>query len=223
MPTKCLARLTRWEKTNEAIGTSNARASIAYICKNSVKEGVICEGCQERPIEGKYQTRMFHGLVTEPIANPSHIYGSKWYWEKVAKSGDPVKEWLHLAKEAQEEIERCVEEMGLVPWRVQRPGEKVLEEMVKAKKKEASAAVAARAKKPVETVPTAPKAGTLYGVFPKIETLYQESEEPPVVTKMFRCSMEQRPIDGIVRWVSENGRIYEVTAEGKPGVFVGTT
>ena len=103
MPTKCLARLTRWEKTNEAIGTSNARASIAYICKNSVKEGVICEGCQERPIEGKYQTRMFHGLVTEPIANPSHIYGSKWYWEKVAKSGDPVKEWLHLAKESQED------------------------------------------------------------------------------------------------------------------------
>ena len=220
MPTKCLARLTRWEKTNEAIGTSNARASIAYICKNSVKEGVICEGCQGRPIEGKYQTRMFHGLVTEPIANASHIYGSKWYWEKVAKCGDPPKEWMSLAKEAQEEIETYTKDLGMVPWRVQRPGEKVLEEMVKEKKKEASAA---RAKKPVEVVPTAPKAGTLYGVFPKIETLYQESEEPPVVTKMFRCSMEKQEIDGIVRWVSENGRIYEVNAEGKPGAFVGTT
>ena len=132
---QCLARLTNWDKTAERLAPCMTACRIV-LCKNT-REGdsPLCAHCKSRPVDGKYQTRMIHGLLTEPIPDISRLYGGPWYWMQVDKHGEPTnKEWLAAAMASQAAAEQAVADAvdvagvkGLTAWKVQRMGVKEIE------------------------------------------------------------------------------------------------
>jgi len=218
----CLARLTSWERTNCAIGTSNKRASIVKICRNIPEKGYsICQDCSGRPIGGKYQTRMLHGRLTEEPCEASHIYGSSWYWQQVATYGETDdKEWLVKAQKAQAEAEKFCESTdakgSLKAWKVQRPSALELEEMSRKKKEENKAVAAASAKA------RADKKGTLLEKFAPIKVTYEESSKTPEKLATDTCSLWKDVIGGINVWISEAGHVFDCDTTGEAGELLGT-
>lgn len=213
---KCLARLTNWERTNSPIGVSNKRASIVRLCKNTPVEGFLCEECKGRPVGGKYQTRMMHGLLDEGPPEDSHVYGSKWYWQQVAKYGDPLdKSWLAAASAAQEEAEKLCEEYGMEAWLVQRPGDDKIEEMKRTKQRPSGAGAAAVAahSKPA----TAAVMGSIKQAFPPIKVLYEEDNTPPLKVMSDTLQICKKEIKGKMYWVTESGRKFECDEKGEIG------
>lgn len=207
---RCLARLTSWERTNCAIGDSNRRASIVRLCKNiPEKDKVLCQECLERPVESKYQTRMMHGLLSEPPSEGSHVYGSSWYWQQVAMYGETVQaEWISRALKAQKDAE---EFCGLGGWKVQRPSAKEFLEMQKRKKKDNKEAAANR----VAVVEA--KKGTLLQSFPVIRVMYQESEKVPEKLPTDSCAIWKDVKEGDDVWVSEAGHVFACNTVGGIG------
>lgn len=205
--TPCLARLTCWEKTKGVIGESNRTASHVLLCKGKPISGQLCETCKKRPLDGKYQSKMLHGLLTEPIPDASHIYGGRWYWAQVdgKKGGDPPDAWLIAAQEAQAAAEALC---GPMAWKVQRPGALDLKEMVRKKNADVS-------KQRAQTAASATK-GTLLTSFPVIESYYQETPEAPLAGRGFDASMWKEMRNGVEVWVWENGMIFTVGPTGKP-------
>ncbi len=200
----CLARLTSWETTNTPIGSSNKRASVVKLCKNIPDEGNLCRECSERPIEGKYQTRMCHGLLTEPPPDGSHVYGSLWYWDQVNRYGEPFdKGWLLQAHKAQCIAEGRCKAAGFVPWRVQRATEEQIKEM-KGRKK---------------TLPQVEKPqNTLMKHIPVIDTFYEETAKEPEKLPTDSVGITKKVLDekeGPV-WVTETGWVFAVGSTGDP-------
>jgi hypothetical protein len=219
MASICFARLTRWEKTNEVIGTANARASIPYMCSKPTKDGFLCKDCSVRPVEGKYQSRMIHGFVTDPCTPSSHVYGSDWYWEKVAIYGDPPSSWIEAAQQAQTRIEEKVQMLGAIPWKVQRPCTKMLEEMV-VERKQKNSMVAKKRQETVLHPQNISHSNQTKLLFPEILTWYEESEEPPIVAKAFSSTLQKVLWKGKEVFRSESGRLYSINAMGKPGNLI---
>jgi len=91
-------------------------------CSNKVDvAGSICSTCKKIPQDVTATMRTFHGKLSEPIPNTSHIYGSKWYWDKVEKYGAVNAKWLADAQKAQTQIEETYAGYGvfkLVPYTV---------------------------------------------------------------------------------------------------------
>lgn len=216
----CLARLTSWETTKCKIGSSNTTASMLKLCKGVPGEDEnLCEECKERPIGGKYQTKMFHGLLTEEIPYESHIYGSPWYWEKVAKFGDPEdEEWLEEAQRRQEEIENVLDDA----WKVQRPSEEDLEEMVEeVKTKQKKQAVnRLRGIKKQEEKPLS-KAGTILKTFIPIKNKYEESNKPPKKLQTDSIDIRKEQIGEQWVWITETELVFDVESNGDIGQLLG--
>lgn len=208
----CLARLTSWETTNSPIGDSNKRTSSVKLCKNTPEKGqVLCQDCLMRPEGGKYQTRMIHGTLMEPPPPDSHIYGSAWYWQRVAKHGDPSSEWLEAAQKAQAAAEELCKRNGYSAWQVQRPSAWGLEEM---KKK-----TVAKAKEPLSQVQE--KKGTLLETFAPIKVVYEESEKAPEKLPTDTCKIWRDTFGEITVWISENGLVFDEDTTGQPGELIG--
>ena len=229
---RCLARLTNWEKTAERLAKCMT-ASRVILCKNTPEgDSLICEYCKARPVDGKYQTRMIHGLLTEPIPEGSRLYGGPWYWMQVDKHGEPTnKEWLAAAMASQAAAEEAVTAAGAKPWKVQRLGVKEMEmrkrkaEGAKAKASAAKAAaeeakaVAARAEaKPAQ----AKKAGTLLNIFYKVDKKYEEAAPDPVMMETDAYRIRKQKIGEIEVWISENGMVFNCEeGTGKIGEWIG--
>jgi len=171
----CLGRLTNWDKTSFRID-SCFTVSQAYQCGRKA-DGDLCEKCLERPRDGKYQTRILHGLVTEPIPLVSQVYGSHVYWQKMKKFEEAgkvisleAKEWIEVAQAAQAQIEK---EGG---WKVQRPSAKEVE-------KEMRKAALSKAKvKALSSSAVNPKPITqnLKEMFKAVKVRFKEVDKPPV-------------------------------------------
>ena len=231
---RCLARLTSWDKTNCAIGTSNKRASIVKVCKNVPEKGQsLCQECAERPTESKYQTRMIHGVLTDAPCEGSHIYGSSWYWQQVAMYGETDDtDWIAGALKAQKEAEEFCGSTDPEAWKVQRPDQKELVEMQKRKKKEnkevAAARVAAVKEKDSEKGKgkdkdkDKAKKGTLLESFPLIRVMYQESEKTPEKLATDSCPIWKDVKEGVDVWVSESGYIFACDSTGGVGELIET-
>jgi hypothetical protein len=185
--------------------------------------GNLCEGCKRRTSAGKTQSSMIHGLLTEEIPEYSHIFGSRWYWEKVRKSGEPPADWIAAALEAQAAAEAWCAGAGVVGWRVQRPSDSDVQEMihkksaaVQKKKSEgrtagAGAGATLRVAAAAETVK-----GTLLASFPVIDKQFAETAEEPLATRAFEASMWKEERNGVEVWVFENGAVFSVGATGRP-------
>ena len=71
----------------------------------------ICQKCTKIYAECKNQFCGLydHGKVNEPVPDRSHMYGGKWYHEKVKEWGEPPREILALAIQYQENARQGLE------------------------------------------------------------------------------------------------------------------
>lgn len=210
----CLARLTNWDKTSFRID-SCFTVSHVVLCKNKVSgDSVICAECLKRPTESKYQTRMIHGLLTDPIPLTSSIYGGTVYWTKMKKFeeagkllSEEAKAWIATASAAQEAAE------SIGGCKVQRISDKAIE-MVKAKaaavKAKAAAVKAAAAEKPVQKF-----------IFTPVDVRFTESEKVPIKMDTDSMAIKLEVIDGVSVWVAENGMRFE-DVKGEIGELINT-
>lgn len=234
---RCLARLTNWEKTAERLAPCMT-ASRIVLCKNTPEgDSPICEYCKGRPVDGKYQTRMIHGLLTEPIPEGSRLYGSPWYWMQVDKHGEPTnKEWLAAAMASQAAAEEAVDAAGVkgwTAWKVQRMGVKEMEmrkrkaEGAKAKAfaaragAAAGAGAAAAAKSAPAVAKKAGKSGTLLNIFYKVDKKYEEAAPDPVMMETDAYCIRKQKVGDIEVWISENGMVFDCEDGGKIGEWIG--
>ena len=242
----CLARLTNWDKTSFRIDSCFTVSHIV-LCKRKVSVSgvsgvsgvssvssvsgvpgvpgvsgvppVLCDECLKRPTEGKYHSRIIHGLLTEPIPITSSIYGGPIYWAKMKKFkdagkllSDEAKAWIAKAAAAQDAAE------AIGGWKVQRLSDKSIE-MVKARAaavKSQAAAVKAKA--------AAAKAGLAQKELPKsiftpVEVRFRETEKLPVRLETDSMMIRQEVIDGVSVWVAENGMRFE-DVKGEIGELV---
>lgn len=246
---QCLARLTNWDKTAERLAPCMTACRIV-LCKNT-REGdsPLCAHCKSRPVDGKYQTRMIHGLLTEPIPDISRLYGGPWYWMQVDKHGEPTnKEWLAAAMASQAAAEEAVAGTGWTAWKVQRLGVKEVEmrkrkaEGAKAKafaakgsvasaEAKAAASTEAKAAAPsavgAKAAPPAPakkagKSGTLLNIFYKVDKKYEEAAADPVMLETDSYRIRKQKIGDIEVWISENGMVFDCEdGSGKIGEWIG--
>lgn len=204
----CLARLTSWtDKTVTQFGPGS-RASTVKLCKNVPSSGILCDECMHRPVDGKYQVQIRHGLLTEPPVFESRIYGSPWFWIRMNKLGDSATidpKWLLTALKAQAAAEKHCKAAGYDPWKVQRPSSLDLEEM-KQRKKEIAALV---------------KPPGLLEKFPIIKVLYEESEKPLEKMETDTTTVKKGDINGDPVWISESGLVFDCNNIGAIGEFIG--
>lgn len=212
-PMECLARLVSWETTNCPLGRSRRRVCFMKLCPGICRNGEdLCEKCKQRPKASHTQTKMIHGLLTEPPPPESVVYGGEFYWKSVAEFGEPYySEWLELAEEAQEAGEERCRVRGKKPWKVQRPSDEVLAEMPPKKK------VVAKAVKKQMAEATPPKKGPLFAKFPTITTVYEESAKAPETLPTDSCRMWKEQD----MWVTETGLVFQCTNTGEPGELIG--
>lgn len=203
---KCLARLTSWETTNSPIGESNKRSSSIKLCKNTPQKGILCEECSNRPTSGKYQTRMLHGLLTEPPPSDSHVYGSTWYWQRVSKYGDPIDtSWISSAKEAQRLGEERCALAGCSGWKIKRPDTIELEKM--------------KHKKVSYTLKESK--GTLLESFAPVKVMYEESDKVPEKLPTDTVRITKKCVGDIYMWITESGMVFDCDSLGEPGEYMG--
>lgn len=208
---KCLGRLTNWDKTNFRID-SCFTVSQVYQCGRKC-DGELCQKCLERPRDGKYQTRILHGLVTEPIPLVSQVYGSPVYWQKMKKLEEAGKvlsadamAWIEAAEAAQTQTEK---EGG---WKVQRPSDKEVErEMRKA------AASKAKAKAtPVKPKPTQ----NIKEIFKPVEVRFKEIDKPPVKMETDSIDVCKMIIGEMSVFIVEE-LVFDTDAKGEMGDHIG--
>ena len=197
----CLARLTNWDKTSFRID-SCFTVSQVVLCKRVVSSGVLCDECLKRPTEGKYHSRIIHGLLTDPIPITSSIYGGPVYWAKMKKFQDAgkelsveAKEWIAKAAAAQDAAEKLAP--GI--WKVQRLSDKDIERMAKAKA--AKLLIAKTAPPQKET--------SIKTMFTPVEVRFRETDKPPVRLETDTMAIRQQVVDGKTIWIAENGMRFE--------------
>ena len=211
---KCLARLTNWDKTSCRLAPCMT-ASRVMVCKNvPLGSSPLCQKCMERPLDGKYQSRMMHGLLTEPIPEGSKLYGGPWYWLQVDKHGDPKdSQWVASAIESQ----RLAEEWcGSGAWKVQRMSAKDVQMAAEAKKakRRVNANAKANAKAKVNPSPTKEK---LHAISTKL--VFKESIDPPVMMQTDSYTLRKEVYGDMEVFISQNGMVFE-SDDGEPGELI---
>ena len=212
----CLARLTNWEKTSFRID-SCFTVSHVVLCKRvpsvasaSASASALCDECMKRPTEGKYHSRILHGLLTEPIPVSSSIYGGPVYWAKMKKFEEAgkvlsaeAKAWIAKAEAAQASAEAISPSI----WKVQRLSDKDIQRMAKAKAKVAAAKLAEKLQKERP-------------IFAPVEVRFRETEKPPVRLETDSMAIRQEVLDGKTIWIAENGMRFE-DVKGEIGELLG--
>lgn len=221
---KCLGRLTNWDKTNFRIA-SCFTVSLPYQCGRKT-DGELCEKCMERPREGKYQTRMLHGLITEPIPAVSALYGSPMFWQKMKKleeSGDRLsaeaKEWIQAAEAT---LASQAEAGG---WKVQRPSDKEMEKEMRAAKAKKAKAKGSQPQTQTQTqTQTKTQAHTqsqnLKEIFKPVEVRFKEVDKPLVRMETDSIDLCKMVIGDITVLIVDE-LVFDVDAKGEPGDHIG--
>lgn len=215
---KCLARLTKWNKTTSCLAKCMTAARVV-LCKNVPKdpESSLCDECLARPLDGKYQDRILHGLLTEPIPEISRIYGGPWYWDQIAKhfpDGEPDdKQWLAAALEAQ----RVAEEFcGPGAWKVQRPNARVIQmRRASAKKVNSKVTKIVSITKEKEKV-----VGTVLANFSPIKVIYEESITEPVKLPTDTMKIRKENYGDIEVWITEDGMVFDCDTTGEAAELI---
>lgn len=204
---KCHARLTKYT-TRSVIGEGKHYALQTYICKETVKEGLLCLACSNRSRTHPKNVLRLHGLLTEPIPDNSHIYGGSWYWRQVEAHGEPPAEWIAEAAARQAEAEEWVEGAYKV-----KPGERTEE-------REMGSGSSAKQKQKAKPKPT-PEVLPITKLFPpKLTPMYKEvAKEIKTVTIDYR-TIVKGVHNGVPVWVLSNGRMMHMDEQGEPRGFI---
>ena len=134
----------------------------------------ICQKCTKIYAECKNQFCGLydHGKVNEPVPDRSHMYGGKWYLERVKEWGEPPREILALAIQYQENARQGLEIKESEPSMI---SEMSAEPKKKGRAKAASEDLKAAAAPQPEDLKPAPKQKTKKAEEPK--------EKPPKIAK----------------------------------------
>ena len=209
----CLGRLTHWDKTSFRIDSCFTVSQVVQCGRKC--DGELCQKCLERPRDGKYQTRILHGLVTEPIPLVSHVYGSPVYWQKMKKFEEAgkvlsleAKAWIEAAAAAQAATEK---EGG---WKVQRPSDKEVEkEMRKVAASKAKAKASAEKPKPRVTQ-------NLKEIFKPVEVRFKEVNKPPVKMETDSIDVCKMVIGEISVFIVDE-LVFDTDGKGEMGDHIG--
>jgi hypothetical protein len=136
----------------------------------------ICQKCTKIYLECKNQFCGLydHGKVNEPVPERSHMYGGKWYLEKVKEWGEPPREILALAIQYQENARQGLEIKESEPSMItEMSGEPKKKGRTKAAPEDLKPAVA-----PSEDLKPAPKRKTK-----KVEEQAEKPKDKPKIAK----------------------------------------
>lgn len=135
----------------------------------------ICQKCTKIYAECKNQFCGLydHAKVNEPVPDRSHMYGGKWYLEKVKEWGEPPREILALAIQYQENARQGVEIKESEPSMITEMS--AAEPKKKGRAKAAPEDLKAEAAQPKDLKPQAEKRKTK-----KAEKPVEEPKEKPI-------------------------------------------
>lgn len=232
---RCFARITTSE-TKLAFGAPRHYFFQEGRCKRERTPGrEICLKCFERKNKPpKYEQDKWHGLVTEPIPEDSHIFEGAWFESKVTVWGKGTEEDMARAKKAQLEARAGILPVS-APVVVPEPVKEAPKRRRVVKKSEATSTpapvpvpetVVAPSPQQVEApkrkirkpkvVTTAPAATTV-----KVQAV--ESSQP-TLTNIEVVTIRVRPHEhnGTQYFLDSNKlKLYSRQSNGKPGAYVG--
>lgn len=187
-------------------------------CSNKVDvAGSICSTCSACKKVSQDVTptmKTFHGKLSEPIPDTSHIYGSKWYWDRVEKYGAVNAKWLADAQKAQALIEETYSGYGVFKVRALPVALPVATVVPTAK----PTIKVTKARKPKETLrtPSTPTSIISYIQRP----IYTEVEGPIETLPTDAYSLTRDIINGIYVFRCENGMVFSIV-NNEPSTLLG--
>lgn len=104
----CISRITD-EKFAQRFGDGRHNFHLESRCNLPCLPNLdICAKCTEKsPTYKTHGSRKFdHGKINQPIPDNSHIFGGKWYNERVKTYGEPSSEIIQFALQYQEEARK---------------------------------------------------------------------------------------------------------------------
>ena len=211
-----MARLSN-EKQTTFIANMLLVHSVAT-CSNKVDvAGSICSTCSACKKVSQDVTptmKTFHGKLSEPIPDTSHIYGSKWYWDRVEKYGAVNAKWLADAQKAQALIEETYSGYGVFKVRALPVALPVATVVPTAK----PTIKVTKARKPKETLrtPSTPTSIISYIQRP----IYTEVEGPIETLPTDAYSLTRDIINGIYVFRCENGMVFSIV-NNEPSTLLG--
>jgi hypothetical protein len=213
-----MARLSN-EKQTTFIANMLLVHSVAT-CSNKVDvAGSICSACSACKKVSQDVTptmKTFHGKLSEPIPDTSHIYGSKWYWDRVEKYGAVNAKWLADAQKAQTQIEETYSGYGVFKVRASvAPSNLTASPVVPTAKPTIKVT---KARKPKETLRTPSTPTSIISYIQK--PIYTEVEGPIETLPTDAYSLTRDIINGIDVFRCENGMVFRVV-NNEPSTLLG--
>lgn len=136
---QCYGRIMKDGEANRSRFPNNRRFFLEHRCPLLSAKGDLCSRCLDWKSRGKTKDlyRAHYGLVTEPLPETCHIFGSAWYEAKVKDYGSPSESEMAKAKQAQQEARKGVEIQAKVEVEVEVEPKPVVKPVAKrgAKKK----------------------------------------------------------------------------------------
>jgi hypothetical protein len=210
-----MARLSN-EKQTTFIANMLLVHSVAT-CSNKVDvAGSICSTCSACKKVSQDVTpsmKTFHGKLSEPIPDTSHIYGSKWYWDRVEKYGAVNAIWLVDAQKAQALVEETYSGYGvfklMASVTVSPPAPATPKPTIKVTK----------SRKPKETLRT-PSTPTSIISYIQQKPIYTEVEGPIETLPTDSYSLTRDIINGMEVFRCENDMVFSIL-NNEPSVLLG--
>jgi hypothetical protein len=237
MATWCKKRITNQDLLVR-FGDGKHRFYLESVCAEPVAEGNLCAYCLRVVAQTRTQdVKTFpHGLVGGEYPQDSHIFDSPWYHKKVKAYGEPSKDVIDLAMEAQTKAKagrktKTVKDLTGGETTVAEP-EKAVAEPAKPKGRKPKAEGAEeKPKKPrvkKATLVEEPKQEVVkedtnvVTAIPETVTHVESMDDPIVVREIIKVTLKPFSHDGSNFWRDvEREKLYKRSKDGKKGDYVG--
>lgn len=209
--------ITMWCKkriTNQDLlvrfGDGRHRFYLESVCGNPA-DSDLCNYCANLHSQLKTQdVKTFpHGLVTEEYPIESHIFDSSWYHSKVKAYGEPSKEDVALAMDAQLRArtgKKTKSIKDLLAFLAEKESEESIEKVKKSETESASEKKVR--KKRIEKAPIEKEVKS--EIKPKIVKFIETTDDPIEIQEVSQYSLKKIILNKDIFWLdSETRRIYE--------------
>jgi hypothetical protein len=229
MTTWCKKRITNQDLLVR-FGDGKHRFYLESVCAEPVVEGNLCAYCSRVVAQTRTQdVKTFpHGLVGGEYPQDSHIFDSPWYHKKVKAYGEPSKDVVDLAMEAQTkakagrktktvkdltggEVTEAVTEKAVAKPKAEGAEEKPKKPRVK------KVALVEEPKQEVVKEDT-----DVVTAIPATVTHVESMDDPIVVREIIKVTLKPFSHDGSNFWRDvEREKLYKRSKDGKKGESVG--
>lgn len=224
----CIARITS-EKLRLPFGDGEHYFYMENVCNNGCDDGEVCELCLVKSNTNVQASRRFdHGVITGDISPKSHIYDGPWYHTKVKAYGEPAKEVLELAMEAQKKARsgRRVTTNSSVVSTGSSESTNSKESLAKAKRVRKTALkrnekLLALVSTPSTVLEQLEK--HIINNIPENVVFLESMDEPIQITSLTRVHLQRFKHDNKVYWKDiESSKVYECKENGGRGNCIGS-